>query len=70
MENRIECFSLTLRDIYDNIYSFERPFCFGSLTLEINESKKEAKVILKSWGSPKSVSFFNNFISCQYEEAA
>ncbi len=70
MERRIECFSLTLRDAYDNIYSFERPSWFGSLILEINESKREAKVILESWGSPKSVSFIAEFMSYQYVEVA
>ena len=70
MERRIECFSLTLRDAYDNIYSFEKPSWFGTLILEINESKREARVILESWGAPKSVSFISDFMSYQYEEVA
>jgi|GEM_PF-6639064 hypothetical protein len=70
MERIIKCSSLTVRDAYDNIYSFERSGWFDSLTLEINESKREARIIREGFLSSRSVSFVSDFMSYQYEEAA
>ena len=69
MEKIIRCSSLKITDVNGNIYSFERWGWFDSLTLLINEEKREARIIQKSWWASRSVLFVSDFMSYQYEEA-
>ncbi len=69
MERIINCSTLTVKDTDGYEHSFEKGL-FCSLTVELNEARRDVRVTKQGAFAPKTVVFFSRVKSYQYEEAA
>lgn len=67
MERIIRCSRLMIKDADGYEHSFEIKW-FGSLTVELNEVRRNIRVTRQGVFAPKTVVFFSKIRSYQYEE--
>ncbi|MDX2257125.1 MAG: hypothetical protein NW214_16560 [Pseudanabaenaceae cyanobacterium bins.39] len=69
MERNIQCSLLTVKDADGYEHSFTKGW-FCSLTVELNEARRDIRVTKQGIFAPKTVVFFSRVKFYQYEEAA
>lgn len=69
MERIIRCSWLMIKDADGYEHSFEIKW-FGSLTVELNEVRRDIRVTKQGVFAPKTVAYFSEIKAYQYEEAA